>query len=148
MLWQSSGVNMSDRDARGLFIKGNQIAKNKASSFELKLRKEDRRIIIGLIRKYAFMTISELRRCTENLDALMVIEGLIVKHYVDSLAKGDLNFLKLILNYLGIVEIKAMAIQEVDKLQDDSDEDIKDLNLSKDEKLYMLNKYKEIIESE
>lgn len=139
---------MAERDARGLFLPGNQMAGKKASAIELKLRREDRRVIIGFIRKYAFMTVFELRKCTENLDALMVIEGILVKHFVHSLTKGDLNFLKLILNYLGIVEIKAMAIQEVDKLQDENDDDIKDLNLTKEEKIWMLDKYREIIESE
>ena len=137
---------MAERDARGFFLPGNKVAAKKLSKTELQMRKEDRKLIVGLVRKYAFMTVSELKKCTENLDDLMVIEGMMIKHFVDSLMNGDLNFLKLILNYLGIVEIRAMAIQEVDKLNNDQDDEIKELNLTKEEKFYLLDKYKEIIE--
>lgn len=138
---------MAERNERGHFLPGNKVAAKKLSKVELQLRREDRRVIIGFIRKYAFMTVVDLKKCVENVDSLMVVEGILVKHFVDSLMKGDLNFLKLILNYLGIVEIRAMAIQEVDKLQNE-DDDIKELNLSKEEKMWMLDKYREIIESE
>lgn len=139
---------MAERNERGHFLPGNKVASKKLSKIELQLRREDRKMIIGFVRKYAFMTVDDLKKCTKNPDGLMVIEGILIKHFTESLTRGDLNFLKLILNYLGIVEIRAMAIQEVDKLQNEEDDEIKELNLSKEEKMWMLDKYREIIESE
>lgn len=137
---------MAERNERGHFLPGNKVASKKLSKIELQLRREDRKFIIGLIRKLAFMSIHDLKKIDDS--NMSVIEGLLVKHFVISLTKGDLNYLKLILNYLGIVEIKAMALQEVDKLQNPEDDEIKELNLSKEEKMWMLDKYREIIESE
>lgn len=139
---------MAERNERGHFLPGNQVASKKPSAVEMQMRREDRRVIIGLIRKLAFMSVSDLKIHAKESHDISVIEGMMITHFVQSLTKGDLNYLKLILNYLGIVEIKAMAIQEVDKMQDPEDDEIKELNLSKEEKIWMLDKYREIIESE
>lgn len=136
-----------DRDHKGRFIKGNTASEGKDAFW--RLRRADRKVIYGYVRKFGFMTIDNLAEMSSNTD-LNAIEGMIVKNFVDGLKEGNLSFLKYVLNLFGIVEVRAMAIHEVDRLNEENEQDqeIKDLNLSKDEKLLLIDKFKELIENE
>lgn len=137
---------MSNRDEFGRFVPGNKAAKNRGS-VEAALRKEDRKIIIGFLRRFSFMRLYDLESYAKDNDDITVIEAMLIKCYGESIKDGNINFLKLIFNYLGVVELKAMAIHEVDKINND-DEDIKEFDLSKEEKILLLDKYRELIEDD
>lgn len=137
---------MSNRDEFGRFLPGNTAARNKGS-IDAKLRREDRKFIISLLRKFTFMKLYDLQDYARNNSDIIVIEAMLIKEYSEAIKHGNINFLKLIFNYLGVVELKAMAIQEVDKINKDDDE-IRELNLTKEEKILLLEKYRELIEEE
>lgn len=138
---------MSERDSKGRFLPGNTLGRP-VHPIEWRLRREDRKFIIGMIRRFSFMKLQDLQEYSKNNKDIIVIEALFLRHYADAIKDGSLNFLKLILNYLGIVEMKALAIQEIDKIENEQDDEIKELNLSREEKIMMLDKYRAIIDEE
>lgn len=139
---------MADRGPDGRFLPGNLASEGKDAFW--RLRRADRKIIYGYIRKYGFMPINELIKIPSDPNIeINAIEGMIIKNFAEGLKEGNLNFLKYILNLFGIVEVKAMAIHEVDKLnQDPESAEIKELNLTKEEKLLLVDKFKDLIEQE
>lgn len=131
------------------FPKGNQYSTNKFKKTTRRaLLKQDRVIIYDIIKKFLFMPLPQLKTFTYDTKNLTAVEALVIRGLVNGLESGDLDALKYFLGVFGVVELKAIAVTEFDKLHDSNDPETKNLNLTKTERLEMIERFKKIVDSE
>lgn len=139
------------RDKGGKFSKGNPggALKKPVDDDILALRNRGNRELTRLFDMYGNMPLAQLKSfMTEEAQTrLNGKHAAMIKFWSKLLSDGDVQRMKLMLNMYGIVtDLKAIAVQDLDgvlKKQNESDDE--KIDLTKEEKLLMLEKAKSII---
>jgi hypothetical protein len=142
-----------DRDSGGKFVVGNKVSSIPSEIKEL--RKHSRKSYIKKLVAFGNMPEEQFKTFADNLDKLSRLERGIVNFWIGLSTSSKLEHLKYFSSYiLGIPEVRAVAFSEIDSGFSEESEgtsELKELNkleLNKQEKLDLLEKYKKIVESE
>lgn len=134
------------RDEKGRFGKGNKFQKSEISE----LRKIGAKELIKLMDQFGAKGLQQLQAySTDRMQAMITAkEAAIIRFWIELIKKGDVARMKLLMNIYGIpTEIKAVAVKDMNELGFEMDLEERDVtpDLSKEEKLDMIEKYKAII---
>lgn len=134
------------RDEKGRFLKGNKFSKSEIGE----LRKMGAKELLKLMDQFGSKGLQQLQAySTDRMQAMITTkEAAIIRFWIELIKKGDIGRMKLLFNIYGIpTEIKAVAIKDLSELDMEMDFPERDAapELSKDEKLDMIEKYKALV---
>lgn len=142
-----------ERDSSGKFVEGHTVQGMPSELREL--RKKSRSSFMKKIISFGNMPHAQFLTFAENLDKLSPLDQALVTFWMSFSRNPKLDHMKFFSSYiLGIPEVKAMAVSDMDSnlLGESEDEnkarELNNLGLNKQEKLDLLDKYKKIIEDE
>lgn len=134
------------RDEKGRFAKGNTYQRSEIAE----LRKLGAKDLLKLMDQFGAKGLQQLQAYSSDRMQSMITakEAAIIRFWIELIKKGDVARMKLLFNVYGIpTEIKAVAVKDLTDLDFDMEVQERDItpDLSKEEKLDMIEKYKAII---